>query len=444
MLAYLLVVKKILQGKGDQLANLFIIALLMNTFIVTAAFGAGSGGFRVEVPDAAAFGMGSAFVGEADTPAAIYYNPAGITQLKGYTHLSLGDAVITPYAKHTNSGIETQARINTQHVPHLYVTEDFGLERFNFGIGTGVTYGSITDWAGDSSLRYNATRSELLNTDLNLVGAYEVFENFSFAVGFKVTESKINKNKKLVQDSGANPDADYKFKADDIGYGYTLSGLYKVNTKHSFGFQYRSEMDIEYEGKTHLGGLFGTYAAVFGSDSFVVDTDAKLEIPQSAAIGYSYKPNEEWTFNFDVEWTDWSSVESENLIYKNSLTTNQNTVLTTGLPLARDWNSVWSYATGVEYQYTPKLALRAGYYYHQNAIPSANFGNELPDSDSHGITGGIGYKITDNLSIDLAYSALFFEDREVSNNVATVFGGDVDGEYEQWVSLGLATLTMNF
>ena len=46
---------------------------------VNNVLAAGSGGFRVETPDAGAFGKGSAFVGEANTPGAVYYNPAGLT-----------------------------------------------------------------------------------------------------------------------------------------------------------------------------------------------------------------------------------------------------------------------------------------------------------------------------------------------------------------------------
>ena len=40
-------------------------------------------GFRLPDQDAFATGRGEAFVATADNPSAIYYNPAGITQLEG-------------------------------------------------------------------------------------------------------------------------------------------------------------------------------------------------------------------------------------------------------------------------------------------------------------------------------------------------------------------------
>lgn len=40
-------------------------------------------GVRIAQQDAAAVAQGNAFVATADNPSAIYYNPAGITQLEG-------------------------------------------------------------------------------------------------------------------------------------------------------------------------------------------------------------------------------------------------------------------------------------------------------------------------------------------------------------------------
>src|SRR5271166_2905299 len=42
-----------------------------------------AGGFRLPDQDAFATARGEAFVATADNPSAIYYNPAGITQLEG-------------------------------------------------------------------------------------------------------------------------------------------------------------------------------------------------------------------------------------------------------------------------------------------------------------------------------------------------------------------------
>ena len=84
------------------------ICAFLVSFSSQNAFAAGSGAYRVEAPDAGALGMGSAFVGEADTPAAVYYNPAGINQMSR-PEVSVGDAIIAP------RGQMTQPNGNTVH-----------------------------------------------------------------------------------------------------------------------------------------------------------------------------------------------------------------------------------------------------------------------------------------------------------------------------------------
>ncbi len=49
-------------------------------------------GFAVNEQSAIAAGMGGAFVAQADDPSAVYYNPAGLVQLKG-TQISAGFAL---------------------------------------------------------------------------------------------------------------------------------------------------------------------------------------------------------------------------------------------------------------------------------------------------------------------------------------------------------------
>jgi len=59
--------------------------LLVLLFTASTSFAAG---FRLPEAGAKAMGMGFAFTAQADDPSAIYFNPAGLTQLKGTTSSS--------------------------------------------------------------------------------------------------------------------------------------------------------------------------------------------------------------------------------------------------------------------------------------------------------------------------------------------------------------------
>jgi len=59
---------------------------LMTTFaVVASAVNVSAGGFRLPDQDAFATAGGEAFAATADNASAIYYNPAGISQLKECT-----------------------------------------------------------------------------------------------------------------------------------------------------------------------------------------------------------------------------------------------------------------------------------------------------------------------------------------------------------------------
>ena len=57
-----------------------VSVLLVLLFTASTSFAAG---FRLPEAGAKAMGMGFAFTAQADDPSAIYFNPAGLTQLKG-------------------------------------------------------------------------------------------------------------------------------------------------------------------------------------------------------------------------------------------------------------------------------------------------------------------------------------------------------------------------
>lgn len=423
-----------------------LIAVLAVVLTASQSLAAGSGAYRLEVPDSEAMGKGSAFVGEADNPSAVYYNPAGLTQLKGKNHVELGYAVIQPNIDYTDtSGLETQMRRQTFIIPHFYFVSDFGLDKVAFGLGATSSWGLGTYWAEDSFSRYVSTKADLFNKDTMLTMGYQVSDQLSLGVALDYDYSNANKKKRLIQLGGA--DGDFQLKGKDDGWGYRLSGRYELTEQHHFGLQYRSAIKEKYRGKIYLDDLNSAgsnYAAIFGGSSYETEISSENTLPQSVVFGYSYLPNEKWTFNTDIEWMDWSSVEQEKIVYEFEQDPTRLAVLNAGNPIDRDWHSTISVSTGVEYKATDRLRLRTGYYYHQTPIPEATLDTSLPDSDSHSITFGAGYDISKDLTVDVAYSAMFFNDRKVDNTVGNSSGSSIDGRYEQFTNIWMMSLAYQF
>lgn len=399
----------------------FFISFLFLVLMIPYAMAAGSGAFRVEVPDAVAAGMGSAFVGQADSSAAVYYNPAGLTQLDS-TEMKMGGAWIQPKTKNKTDGKEME--IHNYGIPHFYIASDLGTEKLAFGVGVTSYFGLGTDW--EELYQHSSRQMKIENKNLMIVTAYQITEAISLGVSLDVDDSKIEKKKKIPNAYGGG---DFYLKGDDVALGYRLSMMYHINEAHQIGIIYRSEIKHKYKGHIFLTNSLNP--VLDGVD----DGYAKIRLPQSIVLGYSFKPNDRWTFNADIEWMDWTSFKEEVIAPTWYLGADS-------LKTPREWEDVWSYAVGFEYKATQRLRLRGGYHFHESPIPDATWDVGLPDADSHTLTIGAGYQLTKNLTADIALGAMFLETRTINTTKAQTNG--YDGKYTTSIALGYLTLTYKF
>ena len=423
----------------------FFCVCLLSVFLAKNGFCAGSGAYRLEVQDAEALGKGSAFAAQADNPSAVYYNPAGLTQLKGKTYVSIGASEVQPFSVYeSTSGNKTERRKQLFTIPNGFVVSDLGLKKFSFGLGATSYWGLGTFWAEDSFSKYVATKSDVITQDAMLTAAYEINDNISIGVGADYVRALANKKKKLVQAGGA--DGDFQLKGrDKNSWGYRLSTLYKLNKNHSFGLMYRSAVDLTYKGKVYLNDLNGfglNYQGIFGGTSYETDMSTKSRLPQSVLLGYCFKPDDKWRFETDLEWMDWSSVKKEKIDYPSEKNAVRLAILNDGNPIQRDWRAVLSGAFGTEYKVNDNWKLRLGYLFHKTPIPQGTFDTALPDSTSNTLTLGTGYQINKNLGLDFAYAAMFFNPRKINNTVGSSSGVNINGEYRSFINVYMITMTL--
>ena len=126
-----------------MLRNLTMITFVL-IFTVSMAF---SSGFSVYEHGAKATAMGGAFIAQANDPSAVFYNPAGITALKG-TQFGLGITVIMPKFAFTGPAPSTDnldAEAMTFPIPHLYVTHNFN-EQWSAGFGMYSLFCLGSEW----------------------------------------------------------------------------------------------------------------------------------------------------------------------------------------------------------------------------------------------------------------------------------------------------------
>ena len=93
----------------------------------------------------------------------------------------------------------------------------------------------------------------------------------------------------------------------------------------------------------------------------------------------------------------------------------------------KNWDDGYMGRLGAEYQYNQDLVLRAGIIYDITGQPASKMEPMLPDADRIDPSVGFSYKLTDQLSVDVAYMIVLFSERTstfvVESTPPAPFGG---------------------
>src|SRR5450432_3757956 len=128
-----------------------ILRLLVIMISGVSAWKVSANGFGLPDQDAFATARGEAFVATADNPSAIYYNPAGITQLES-TQLRAGlygvylDPTYRPPESAPNSGNTYHLENQLAAVPQFFATHTLDGLPLSLGLGVYAPFGASATW----------------------------------------------------------------------------------------------------------------------------------------------------------------------------------------------------------------------------------------------------------------------------------------------------------
>lgn len=368
-------------------------------------------GLRLPDQDAFAVARGDAFVATADNPAAVYYNPAGITQLKGQNFRGGFYAIgfKSSYTGPTGNTVDTRNRF--QAIPQFYYTFSPDSLPLSFGLGFYSPYGMGLEWPENGPFRTLAIEGQITYLTLNPVVAWQIMPSLSLAIGptFNYAEASLRRGI-------AVPGDEFKFKGDDTDAGFNAGLLWKPHRQHAFGLSYRSETTLNFNGHLNVRNpLFPRIPIPSGS----FEASARYPFPQHLVLGWSYRPTPAWNFEFDADWTDWNRLDTVNL---ESPLGN--------IPQIYKWRSSLLYEWGATRFFTNGYSLSAGYMFSENSIPDANFNPSVPDSDRHIFSFGFGHE-GKRWQWQAAYQLGYGPARTVSNSPLSLTGAlSADGRYE--------------
>jgi long-chain fatty acid transport protein len=377
------------------------------------ALEARAGGFYIH--EQSAYFQGTSFAGAAaGGPAlsAMFWNPATITQHgRGLIaekdasfifprtevaplQAALGPLDLVPLGPSGDMG--TNALVPASYYVYgLTDTVSIGLAlNAPFGLNTSTR----TNWAG----MFHNRESDVFSLNLNPSIAIKLTDWLSVGVGAQVQYMKV-KLTSAVPFSAGFPVAPATgvLQADSYDLGLTAGVTITPTPWTTIGLGYRSRIDHELQGYLWRPALSIPPGPTAVPAAYLGIT-ADVPLPDIATASIRQKITESFALLGTVEWTNWSRM------------TNIPIVPDTPTPLiptdlAFHWRDGWLFAAGGEYQWNPKLAVRAGLAWEISPVDDRVRGLRLPDDDRLWVSAGLTLNWNERLSLDLGYSHIFVD-----------------------------------
>lgn len=351
-----------------------------------------------------AAGQGMSFAGVASGSgglSSMYWNPATITMAPGwnsYSSVSLIDLDAKIRAQQGTSPLLGNAPSGQlgelAAVPSSYASYQIN-DQFWVGMASNAPYGLVTkpndSWAG----QIYARTSRIFSVNFNPILGYKVNDWLSIGVGPTIEYITI-KLKRATSFLPTAPSAE--LRGDDLGFGWTAGMTLKPFDGTTIGVGYRSSINHSLEG-TISNPANGT----------VTPIRSNLNTPELVTVGLTQAITHQFRINAGYEFSNWSRLGTVAQVADGGPLAG---LAVNSLPLRYKDGHFASF--GVEYDVDPSWTVRAGGAYEWSPVREAVRSPAVPDANRVWASGGLSYRWSDKITVDLAYSHVFADKAKIN------------------------------
>lgn len=466
------------------------LAVLLLTLMAVSLFA--SNGTQIGTVGARSTAMGSAFRGLADDWSAVYFNPAGLTQLQGKWTIGFSTGLIAPRGSYTAnpypvemmpSGLmyldERDATAQNFVVPAMSIFYKAS-EKMTVGLGVYAPFGLGTEWDllsvpqtygnPDAISKKHENYSDHQVISIQPTMAYQLSERLSVGLGVTYLWGKMTLDMvKLAFNPGMagiagtplaaliNPVLDTRvivesnLEGDGTAWGFNAGLLFDVTEKLSVGLSARMSGDLQLSGDMSQTIALPYNADIINAVTGMIQAGQISQADGMALMGAFSGPagtqtTEEkvdadlplpYTVGFGLAY---KASEKLTLTADASLSNwaSWETIKIIGASgnesaLNQNWKDTWEYNVGFEYKPNTNWAIRGGFYTVDTPVPDATMNPTLLDPNRRNVfCGGLGYKMG-KVALNLAGEWVTFADTEIDEyhfDMATGVAENYAGMYK--------------
>jgi len=371
--------------------------------LLLVAFSGAASAAAFQLWEQNASGLGNAYAGSAavaDNASTVFFNPAGMTQLKGF-QLSAGVNGVGPSYEFRNEG-STGALLGTSGnggnaggwaaVPNAYLSWQLAPNLF-LGFGVSAPFGLATEYEDSNWIgRVHSIKSEIKTVNYNPSIAYRLNDKVSLGAGlnYQTIDAELTS-------FGS------RLKGDDAAWGWNAGALFTLSPAMRVGVSYRSAIDYTLE----------------GSANGVVPIRADVKLPDTFILSVWQQVSDRWEAMGDLSYTRWNSLKTLNVINRNS-----GTLLTSE---TFNYDNSWRFAWGAAYQANDALKLKFGIAYDRTPVSDDDRSARVPDNDRVWFSVGGQWNTGRLGKLDAGYSYLYVKDPSIEQTKA---GNTLRGRYD--------------
>lgn len=381
-------------------------------------------GFQLN--ESSAVGLGRSYSGEAamaDSAASASRNPA-LLMMYTRPEFSIGANFVDPDVDirgQSPSGASLDAKniAPAAWVPNLHYVHPIN-NRFALGGSITSNYGLATEYNNGYAAGSMGGKTDLVTLNLNLSGAYRLNQHFSLGLGFDAVYGKAKLERyagdlpKLLAGSGQLPPqfagpvsqipADTQIshlKGDKWSYGWNAGLLYEVDENNRYGFTYRSEVRIRFDGDYNsslpsaYNPIFGAIGLPAGTNGSTIPGSLNLNLPAMWELSGYNKVAAQWALHYSLAYTRWSQFQ------ELTATSNSGETL---FQKHEGFRDAYRLSLGTTYFYDGRWTFRTGIAFDDSPVPAQNRSISIPDQDRMWLSAGTTYAFNQDASVDVGVS----------------------------------------
>lgn len=386
----------------------------------------------------------------------MYYNPSLLTRwTSSGGSITVGASVILtdleyqqlPQPGQVNLATTVAANNPRNFIYNVAYTDNFGLDRWAFGIGLMAPYSSSTGW-GDSSEYRHITLENKFESYFYMASV--AFNPIPKKMGIGVTAAYVTsyyKYRSLVDlepfardQTGGDQDREEQVREALIlsrfGFDYRDEGAFtfivgawgQVLDNLRIAASYQHETELEMEGDIFRRQFQSPEVSVITNDELFGATTNDLfreeeggletSLPTTFRIGANWAPGRLVAISADVTYTMWEDLEESTFVNPESMLANS---LTSGEISAfnaarfEGWEDTLRVSVGFEFRYG--ALFRVGYMYEQSAIPDEYLQGSFMDSTKQFLSLGASIRMSRRANLQFGYAHGILDTREVTTSI---------------------------